>query len=330
MSSKLDKPLDDIVSAKRQSARNRRPSQRRSAGPKAAAPVGGIQKNSKPARGSAAKPAPTKATASGESKVIVSNLPKDVSEQQIKEYFVQAVGPIKRVDLVYGPNSVSRGIANVAFHKSDGAGKAFQKLNGLLVDNRPIKIEIVVGAAQADKVMPAVKSLAERTAQPKPQPKTAASGKGGAGGVGKAGNGAKGAANKKRRGRNARPSKKTADELDTDMADYFNKTADGANNGAAANAAAPVAAATGDAPMEDEIMVKQLEMIHSPGNELLVDDRDKLSADDFLEAPDLDLGQHCLPRVRSSMEGGAKYGSSAGQAAMKAPLREARAASKEV
>ncbi|QUC16492.1 uncharacterized protein UV8b_00733 [Ustilaginoidea virens] len=247
MSSKLDKPLDDIVSAKRQSARNRRVSQRRSTGSNPAAPVGGIQKNSRPARGAAAKPAPAKATASGESKVIVSNLPRDVSEQQIKEYFVQAVGPIKRVDLVYGPNSVSRGIANVTFHKADGASRAFQKLNGLLVDNRPIKIEIVVGAAQADKVMPPIKSLAERTAQPKPQPKSAASGKGGAGGgVGKASNGAKGAANKKRRGRSARPAKKTADELDTEMANYFAKSDEGANNGSAA--------AGGDAPMEDEIM----------------------------------------------------------------------------
>jgi THO complex subunit 4 len=48
------------------------------------------------------------------------------------------------------------------FHKPDGASRAFQKLNGLLVDGRPIKIEIVVGAAQADKVIPPVKTLAER------------------------------------------------------------------------------------------------------------------------------------------------------------------------
>lgn len=74
MSSKLDKPLDDIVSAKRQSARNRRSTQRRSTGPKTTAPVGGVQKNSRPARGTAAKPAPAKAAGNGESKVIVSNL----------------------------------------------------------------------------------------------------------------------------------------------------------------------------------------------------------------------------------------------------------------
>ncbi|GJN74536.1 RNA recognition domain-containing protein [Purpureocillium lilacinum] len=251
MSGKLDKPLDEIVSAQRRSAGRRRSLRPRAGRPATTAPVGGIQKTTKPARGAAAKAAPAKAAAiSGESKVIVSNLPKDVSEQQIKEYFVQAVGPIKRVDLVYGPNSQSRGIANVAFHKPDGASKAFQKLNGLLVDNRPIKIEIVVGASQADKVIPPVKSLAERTSQPKAQPKSAATGKqnanaGKAGAVGKAG------ANKKRRGKSARPAKKTTEELDSEMADYFQP---GSNENANASASAPAAAATTDAAMEDEIM----------------------------------------------------------------------------
>lgn len=65
--------------------------------------------------------------------------------------------------MVYGPNSQSRGIANVSFRDAAGASKAFEKLNGLLVDNRPIKIEIVVGAAQAGNLLPASKTLAERT-----------------------------------------------------------------------------------------------------------------------------------------------------------------------
>ncbi|KAK3196552.1 RNA-binding RNA annealing protein [Lecanicillium sp. MT-2017a] len=250
MSGKLDKGLDELVSAQRKSAGRRR-SQRRNAGrPAAAAPVGGVQKAGKPARGAAAKPSLAKAAAAphGDSKVIVSNLPKDVTEQQIKEYFVQSVGSIKRVELSYGPNSQSRGIANVIFHKPDGASRAFQKLNGLLVDNRPIKIEIVVGASQADKVIPPVKTLAERTAQPKAQPKSAAAKKqttvNAKGAVGKAG------AAKKKRARNTRPTKKTAEELDTDMADYFKS---GSNENAPA-AAAPAAAAGGDAAMEEDIM----------------------------------------------------------------------------
>ncbi|CAM1509157.1 Fc.00g028960.m01.CDS01 [Cosmosporella sp. VM-42] len=256
MSGKLDQALDDITSAQRRGATRggRRNAPRRSTGgrPVTNAPVGGIQKNTKPARGAGAKNIPAKATAANsDSKIIVSNLPKDVSEQQIKEYFVQSVGPIKRVEISYGPNSQSRGIANVTFHKSDGASKAFQKLNGLLVDNRPIKIEIVVGAAQADKVIPQVKTLAERTSQPKSQPKSAAADKhntnAAKGGVAKGGPN-----NKKRaRGRNSRPAKKTAEELDLDMADYFVANATNTTENTAAAAPAP---ANGDAPMEDEIM----------------------------------------------------------------------------
>ncbi|OAA63178.1 RNA recognition motif domain protein [Cordyceps fumosorosea ARSEF 2679] len=248
MSGKLDKPLDDIVSARRKSAGNRRP-QRRSTGYTATAPAGGIHKTKAPVRGAAAKGAQGKgAGPQGESKVIVSNLPKDVSEQQIKEYFVQSVGPIKRVELSYGPNSQSRGIANVIFHKPDGASKAFQKLNGLLVDGRPIKIEIVVGAAQADKVIPPIKSLAERATQPKAQPKSAAAGKQG-NGAGK--DGAKGKGGRPaRRGRNSRPIKKTATELDADMDNYM-------ADSAAVTAPAAAPAANGDSAMADEISVSK-------------------------------------------------------------------------
>jgi len=140
----------------------------------------------------------------------------------------------------------------VTFQRADGASKAFQKLNGLLVDNRPIKIEIVVGAAQADKVIPTAKTLAERTTQPKPQPKSAAADKHNANAA-KGGVAAKGPANKRRRGRNNRPAKKTAEELDSEMADYF-VAAPGASASNDNAAAAPAAPATGDAPMEDEIM----------------------------------------------------------------------------
>lgn len=52
------------------------------------------------------------------------------------------------MELSYGPNSQSRGIANVIFSKPGGASLAFQKLNGLLVDNRPIKVSSVVSTAQ--------------------------------------------------------------------------------------------------------------------------------------------------------------------------------------
>lgn len=170
-----------------------------------------------------------------------------------QEYFTQSVGAIKKVELSYGPNSVSRGIANVTFSKPDGASKAFSKLNGLLVDGRPIKVEIVVGAAQAARVIPPpAKTLAERTSQPKAQPKSAASNKHNAAAAKNAG--AVGQGKKTRRPRGNKPTKKTTEELDSEMADYFESANAGTNENANASAAPAPAAANGDAPMEDEIM----------------------------------------------------------------------------
>ncbi|KAI0536277.1 hypothetical protein GGR58DRAFT_400545 [Xylaria digitata] len=244
-SGKLDQPLDEIISTQRRAVGGRRRTQRRSAGrPVAAAPVGGVQKTSRQPRSAATKQAPAKAASgNGESKVVVSNLPKDVNESQIKEYFTTSVGPIKRVEVSYGPGGVSRGIATVTFHKPDGASKAFNVLNGILVDNRPIKIEIVVSAAKAAEIIPAPKTLTERITQPKAQPKSAANDK--KKDAGKAvGSGARG--RKRRPARSSRPAKKTAEELDSEMADYFNSGDQNENtSGAAAN--------NGDAAMDDEI-----------------------------------------------------------------------------
>ncbi|KAL2257412.1 hypothetical protein VTK26DRAFT_209 [Humicola hyalothermophila] len=246
MSGKLDQTLDEIL----RTNQGRRRSQRRSAGanrPAATAPAGGVQKKTKPAR-NAAKPTPAKgAGLTGESKIMVSNLPKDVSEGQIKDYFQQAIGQVKKVEISYGPGGVSRGIAHVTFHHADGASKAFSTLNGLLIDNKPVKVEVVVASAE---LIPQPKPLAQRIAQPKAQPKSAATVKQGTNGT--KGGAAGGKSTKKgRRGRSNRPVKKTVEELDSEMADYF----DNANTENNANAAAPAAAATGgDAPMEEDVL----------------------------------------------------------------------------
>ncbi|KAI1432371.1 hypothetical protein GGR50DRAFT_602682 [Xylaria sp. CBS 124048] len=247
MSGKLDQPLDEIISTQRRAGGGRRRSTRRSTGgrPAAAAPVGGVQKTSKQPRNAAAKQAPAKAAAAhGESKVVVSNLPKDVNEAQIKEYFTSSVGPIKRVELSYGPNSISRGIATVTFLKADGASKAFSVLNGILVDNRPIKIEIVVSAAKAAEIIPAPKTLTERITQPKAQPKSAANDKKK---DARKATTSTAQGRKKRAARSSRPAKKTAEELDSEMADYFNAGDQNENaNGMAGGTG-------GDSAMDDEI-----------------------------------------------------------------------------
>lgn len=104
MSGKLDKSLDEILSTQRRTGGGRRnPARRTTTGrkPATSAPAGGIQKTTKTAR-NAVKPPPAKVSgATGESKIMVSNLvrgnistnarisankskPKDVSEPQIK------------------------------------------------------------------------------------------------------------------------------------------------------------------------------------------------------------------------------------------------------
>ena len=109
------------------------------------------------------------------------------------------------------------------------------------------KVEVVVASAD---LIPQPKTLGQRVTQPKAQPKSAAVDKHAANGA-KGAAGAKGVKKQPRRGRNSRPAKKTAEELDSEMADYFESS----NQNENANGAAPAATNGGDAPMEDEILV---------------------------------------------------------------------------
>ncbi|KOS41282.1 hypothetical protein ACN38_g7856 [Penicillium nordicum] len=82
MSANLDKSLDDLVGSRRQTARH---TARRRGGSRRAATkpstVGGVKKSTKAAPKSA-HPAPIAQT--GSSKILVSGLPSDVSEANVK------------------------------------------------------------------------------------------------------------------------------------------------------------------------------------------------------------------------------------------------------
>jgi THO complex subunit 4 len=110
------------------------------------------------------------------------------------------------------------------------------------------QVEVVVASAD---LIPQPKTLAQRIAQPKVQPKSAATvKKNGNAGKGDAA-AAKGKKTTARRGRSGRPVKKTAEELDSEMADYFDANAAADNT---AGAGAPAAAAGGDAAMEEDVL----------------------------------------------------------------------------
>ncbi|EAS28582.3 RNA binding domain-containing protein [Coccidioides immitis RS] len=229
MSGKLDTSLDEIINTTRASRRQRRRDSRSTRGKAASAPVGGVRKPARQAK-AAAKAIPTApSTGTGESKIIVSGLPSDVNEANIKEYFHQSAGPVKKVMVTYNQNGTSRGIASITFARPDTAAKAAKELNGLLIDKRPIKIEVVVDAARAPPVPP-VKPLGERVVLPKAQPKPVSAAK----------SGRRDPRGRTRRGRNAnRPKPKTAAELDAEMADYFeaSEAAGAPTNGTAQPAA---------------------------------------------------------------------------------------------
>lgn len=143
----------------------------------------------------------------------------------------------------YGPNGESRGAATVTFLHIDSATKAAKVLKDVLLDKKPMKIDIIVDAKQAAN-LPAPKGLSERITAPKAQPKSAAA-KPKADAAGRGGRG------KGRGGRGGRTNapKKTTEEMDSEMADYWTAgAAETSTTGAAS------AAATGDAPMEDEIL----------------------------------------------------------------------------
>lgn len=240
MSAKLDKSLDEILVNRRQGVRNRRRATRSKAA-NAAVPVGGVKKTTKSAK-PAGKAIQNGHPASGESKIMVSGLPADVNEANIKEYFIKSAGPVKRVMLTYNQNGTSRGIASIVFSKPDTAAKAAKDLNGLLVDGRPMKIEVIVDASHAPAV-PASKPLGDRVAQTKAQPKPATTAKTQNAKAGRGGRRAR-----RGGGRAAgRPKSKTAEELDAEMVDYFNTGENGAAPDAnAAAGAAPQQPAAGE------------------------------------------------------------------------------------
>lgn len=254
MSTNLDKSLDEILAARPRKGGRRG----------GASTVGGINKKQRPTRASAAKAnasitentskAAAKASANKgtASKIIVSNLPYDVSENMIKEYFGKVVGPVKTCLLTYGPDGRSRGVATITFNHIGDAEKAALSYNGVLVDKRPMKVELVLepkAPGLETRIGAPNKATQQNTRQAaKPKPATSAP---------KSSNNnnnssARGRGGKRGRGGRpgGRPKPKTAEELDAEMADYW-------DGGIAPSTAAPAvsapAAPTGGDTM-DEIL----------------------------------------------------------------------------
>ncbi|KAF8954744.1 hypothetical protein BDZ97DRAFT_1862926 [Flammula alnicola] len=205
----MDKSLDEIISSKpkggRRGATRRGSARAQVLGKPVVTPV-------QRARAAATNPATegAKAVAQGSEKIIVSNLPGDVNEAQVKDLFSTTVGPLRDLTLHYDAGGRSKGVATVTFQKKGDGTKAFQQYNNRLIDGkRPMKIEIVVDPSKplplASRVAPApapatngTKAQAPRTGAPRGR--RPGRGRGGA--------------------RKSERPPKTAADLDAEMEDY--------------------------------------------------------------------------------------------------------------
>ncbi|KAK9369355.1 hypothetical protein V1509DRAFT_620534 [Lipomyces kononenkoae] len=239
MSANLDKSLDEIIS---QNPSGRRRSRGGLRGARGAA-GGGIRKSA--SKGNAARATQKAATAPSSSmnienndKIIISNLPLDVQESAIKDYFNLEIGPVRRCTLNYNAKGQSTGVVTMVFQKTGDAARAWKRFNGTPIDGgkKIMHVELVVD--------PNKKTLADRI-QPRSQPTTAATTKTTASRTRKATRG-RAVARGGRGGRGTRRPKKTTEQLDAEMADYFVQ----GGNTSQAGQSAPVASAATAAPVD--------------------------------------------------------------------------------
>ncbi|KAF8649177.1 hypothetical protein AX16_005975 [Volvariella volvacea WC 439] len=141
----MDKSLDEIITANKAVRQKRGSTRRHSAGGAARAQVLGnpttspaqrarVAATNTSTKAAAAAVAAQPATQQPADKIIVSNLPVDVNEAQIKELFHSTIGPLRDVTLHYDASGRSKGVASVHFQRRGDGNRAYQSYNNRLVD----------------------------------------------------------------------------------------------------------------------------------------------------------------------------------------------------
>ncbi|KAF9356882.1 hypothetical protein BGX26_004607 [Mortierella sp. AD094] len=150
------------------------------------------------------------------SKIQVSNLDHRVTSEDLKLVFSSRVGPLKKCTLMYDQHGKSTGTALVHFTRVTDAASAMQKFNGVPLDGRAMKIELIVAPGAVQAATPPAQAQRAPGNQGQQQKRAVSGGRDNGRGRGRGGRG---------RGRGGRQGEKrenkTADQLDAEMTDYM-------------------------------------------------------------------------------------------------------------
>ncbi|CAI5758630.1 unnamed protein product [Candida verbasci] len=210
MSASLDKSLDDIIKSKPRTTKFGKKSKvGKNLTNKHKKPVGASfnrPKGPPPAAAAAALPAFDLSYAT---KVNVSGLPKDLKQENVKEFFQSQIGSVASVALSYNEKGQFKGFATVIFKNSKAASLAVDKYNNASIDggSGKLKLELIIDTSKKPL---ASRIIANQPAKPSTPRKSGF---------------VKKTLNKNKNFKNKKPvnKKKTVEELDQEMTDYFEK-----------------------------------------------------------------------------------------------------------
>ncbi|RWA08206.1 hypothetical protein EKO27_g6902 [Xylaria grammica] len=180
---------------------------------------------------------PEPAQDGGGTKIRVENLHYDLSESDLDGLFSK-IGPVVKLELLYDRAGRSEGVAFVTYRSRDDALDAIREFNGANAKGQPIRMSIISSAPRRNPFDNVSRPLAERITRPRslspndrgidryvpeggrrshsPRPRR----RGRRAGA-RRDNGGENTG--RSAGRDGRP-KKTQEELDAEMADYFDKS----------------------------------------------------------------------------------------------------------
>ncbi|KAF7581525.1 putative RNA annealing protein [Clavispora lusitaniae] len=226
MSTALDKSLDDIISSSRKTKKVQA-NRKKTVGKAVGKGVGKAQKKQPVVTFKKSKPAaaPKAATPAIDltyaTKVVAHGLPRDLKQENVKDFFQSQIGGVQTVSMNYNEKGNFKGIATIIFKSSKNAVLAVEKYNNAPIDGgaSKLKLELIID--------PTKKPLAARITANKPASAQVAKGQSKKEQLKQKLNEKRKQLQKKKadakpKQKPSKPVKKTAEQLDQEMSDYFN------------------------------------------------------------------------------------------------------------